>query len=122
MRYLELLEWAKGMAGARDAAAAISQTEEFRELVVNGIAPDGSFEWAHTGIVKVLREASQALAQNGWTLLEDARSWVGDRHPEQTPSKYGCRSWPQVLSESRQFELQYRNLEGRRVAWFRCRP
>lgn len=75
----------------------------------------------YEGLMKVLREASKALAQNGWTLLEDALSWVVDKHPEQTPSKYGCRSWPQVLSESRQFELQYRIENGRKVAWFRCR-
>lgn len=121
-RYCELVQWAKGMAEAREAASAFSQTEAFRELLVNGIEPDRSFDWAQTGLVRVLREAAQTLAVDGWTRLEDARSWVAEKHPEQTPLKYGCRTWPQALSESRQFELQYRADEGRRVAWFRCRP
>ena len=120
--FRELAEWAKGMAEARNAAAAFSRTEAFRELLVNGIEPGGSFDWKQTGVVRVLREAAQTLAVDGWTRLDDARSWVVEKHPEQTPSKYGCRTWPQVLSESRQFELQYRAQEGRKVAWFRCRP
>jgi hypothetical protein len=121
-RYGELLEWARGMAAAREAAASFHETETFRDLLVNGIHPDGSFEWPHTGIVRVLREAAQMLAVNGWAPLDDARRWVAENHPEQSPAKYRCRTWPQVLSESQQFDLQYRLHDGQKVAWFRCRP
>jgi hypothetical protein len=120
--YGELAGWMKGMVQASQIAAWLMQTDAFRDLLFNGIQPDGSFDWADTGVVRILRKAAQALAVDGWARLEDARGWVTENDPEQTPAKYGCRTWPQVLSESRLFDLQYRVEEGRKVAWFRCRP
>ncbi|MEY3252688.1 MAG: hypothetical protein RL227_1661 [Pseudomonadota bacterium] len=91
-------------------------------MVVNGIAPDGTFDWTHTGIVRALREASETLSEGGLTRLDRARDWIAAHHPDQTPSKYGCRTWPQVLSESKLFELVYRvGDDGKRVGWFRER-
>jgi hypothetical protein len=52
------------------------KTDTFRELLVNGIQPNGSFDWAHAGVVTGLREATQRLSVDGWTRLEEARSWV----------------------------------------------
>lgn len=122
LRYSELAQWAKEMTVAQEAFADFARTQVFRDLLVNGIAADGSFDWPGSGIVRVLREATRALSgQDGWTRLDEASRWVAGRHPEQTPSKYGCRTWSQVLGESRQFDLHYRIEEGRRVAWFRCR-
>jgi hypothetical protein len=117
----ELLGWATAMEAARENAAALLQTEAVRKLIVDGIAPDGSFDWPATGIVSVLREACHTLAVEGWMALDDALAWITTHHPEQTPAKYGCRTWPQVLSESRQFDLQYRLHAGGKAAWFRCR-
>jgi hypothetical protein len=120
--FLELAEWAKTMDEARTRAAEFAQSPEFRDILVNGVAPDGNFEWQHTGIVRVLRECTKELTASGWTRLDLARAWIADRHPEQVPEKYGCRTWPQVLSESRQFDLEYRaESSGRKVAWFRER-
>lgn len=120
--FLELSEWAKRMDEVRSMAAQLTQTPTFRDMLVNGIAPDGSFDWPHTGIVRVLRDASRQMADGGWTRLDQACGWITESHPEQTPEKYGCRTWPQVLSESRQFDLQYRTGEGgSKVAWFRAR-
>jgi hypothetical protein len=122
LRFKELFEWAKAMDVAKGNFAAYAQTQEFQDAIVNGISPDGSFDWAHTGIVRVLREAALALGIDGWTNLGSAQAWVADGHPEQTPAKYGCRTWPQVLSESRQFDLHYKPDEaGQRVAWYRPR-
>lgn len=120
--FLELTEWARSMDEARSMAAQITQSPAFRDMLVNGLAPDGSFEWPHTGIVRVLREATAQLATGGWTRLDSARAWIAEAHPEQVPEKYGCRSWPQVLSESRQFDIQYRReSDGSKTAWFRER-
>lgn len=75
-----------------------------------------------TGIVRALREASETLSEGGLTRLDRARDWIAAHHPDQTPSKYGCRTWPQVLSESKLFELVYRvGDDGKRVGWFRER-
>lgn len=117
--FLELTAWAKSMEEAQKMAAQVTQSPAFLEMLVNGVAPDGSFDWPHTGIVRVLREATAHLARGGWTRLESARAWIAKTHPEQVPEKYGCRTWPQVLSESRQFYIQYRReLDGSKAAWF----
>jgi hypothetical protein len=106
----------------RAETAAFVQSESFIEFVVNGIAPDGSFEWPDTGIVRVLRAALDVHAVGGWGRLDNAEAWIEDRHPEQTPEKYRCRTWPQVLHESRCFELKHRlNEDGQEVAWYRAR-
>ena len=111
------------MDEARAHMAAFAQTDAFHELMVNGIAPDGTFEWSATGIVRVLREAAQELAEGGWTQLDRACIWMASHHPEQTPNKYGCRSWPQVLTECGRFDFVYRaGDDGKRVGWFRERP
>lgn len=90
--------------------------------VVRSSAQRHGFEWPHTGIVRVLRDASQLLSADGWTRLDDVRAWIAEAHSEQTPEKYGRRSWPQVLTESRTFDLQYRvEGDGRKAAWFRVR-
>jgi hypothetical protein len=52
-RYGELHEWAKGLAALREDAAAFMQTDAFRDLLVDGIEPDGSFEWPNAGVVRV---------------------------------------------------------------------
>jgi hypothetical protein len=121
--YAELVQWAKSTDESRGLAAQFVRSPAFQDLLISGIGPDGSFEWPHTGIVRVLREASLVLSVNGWTRLDDARTWIAEKHPEQTPERYGRRSWPQVLTESRTFDLQYRAGEaGHKVAWFRFRP
>ena len=119
--FAELRQWAEAMEQSRALAASFMQSDVYLDLVLNGIAPDGSVDWAAAGIVRVLREASQALALEGWTRLDDARAWIAERHPEQVPAKYGCRSRQHVLSESRSFVLEYRLEDGRRVARYRTR-
>lgn len=120
--YLELVEWATSMERVREVASSFTQSQAFHDLVVNGIAPDGSFDWPDTGMVRALREAMESVGSKGWTRLEDARTWLANHNSEQTPEKYGCRSWPQVVSESRLFDLQYRTAgDGRKEAWIRER-
>ncbi len=122
LHHCELLAWAQGMEKARAMMAAFAATEAFHDMVVNGIAPDGSFSWPFSGIVSVLRQAATELSEDGWARLERAQAWIEADHAEQTPAKYGCRTWPQVLSESRMFDLEYRGSDdGRKVAWFRVR-
>ena len=120
--YLELVEWATNMEKAREMAASFSQSQAFHDLVVNGIAPDGSFDWSNSGMVRALRQAVEANGTEGWARLDEVRSWLAVHEAEQTPEKYGCRSWPQVVSDSRLFDLKYRTTEdGRKEAWIRER-
>ena len=115
----ELRAWAKGMHDARRALAEVVQSDAFHELVVNGIRPDGTVFWPGAGIVRALREAASELAVDGWTTVEEAASWITERHPEQQPANYGCSSWRHVVHESRSFELRYFEVGGRRVARYR---
>ena len=117
----QLRGWAEHMDQARRLAAEFVQSDVFHDLVVNGIAPDGTVDWPAAGIVRALREAAAQLAVEGWTPIAAAGRWIADRHPEQLPAKYGCSSWRQVVHECRLFELRYREVEGQRAAWYRPR-
>ena len=117
----QLRGWAEHMDQVRRLAAEFVQSDAFQDLVINGIAPDGTVDWPAAGIVRALREAANELAVDGWTAVAAAGRWILERSPEQQPSKYGCASWRQVLHESRLFELRYRDVDGRRAAWYRVR-
>lgn len=107
--YQTLRTWAEHMDKARALAASFMQSDAFNDFLINGIAPDGQVHWPISGIVSSLREAEQALAPTGgqahWVELNAAIDWITKQHPDQTPKRYGCSSWRQVLHESREFEV-----------------
>lgn len=104
-----LRTWAEHMDNARALAVSIMQSDTFNDFLINGIAPDGQVHWPMSGIVSSLREAEQALVpsdgQARWTELNAAIAWIAKQHPDQTPKRYGCSSWRQVLHESGEFEV-----------------
>ena len=107
--YQTLRTWAEGMDNARALAASFMNSESFKDMLIDGIAPDGQVHWPASGIVSSLREAEQALACSDapalWTELNAAIAWIAQHHPDQTPRRYDCSSWRQVLHESRAFEV-----------------
>jgi hypothetical protein len=114
--------WDKQMNEAKSAMLDEMRTPAFLNLLVDSRLPGETIESAIAGIVCALREAAAELAIDGWTRLDDAVAFVVERYPAQTPDQYGCRSWKQVLHESRIFELRYRTNGGdSRFAWFRER-
>lgn len=117
----QLRSWAEHMEQARQLAAEFVQSEVFRDLVINGIAPDGSVDWRSSGIVRLLGEVMSELSVDGWTSIASAERFIQARDPEQLPVKYGCRTLKQIVHQSRLFELQYRERDGRRGAYFRDR-
>ena len=117
----QLRGWAEHMDQARRLAAEFAQSDTFHDLVIHGIAPDGSVDWPAAGIVRALREAAAELAVEGWTPVASAGRWIVERLPEHVPAKYGCSSWRQVVHESRLFELRYRDVGGQRAAWYRAK-
>jgi len=120
--FVSLQGWATTMETARAELLSAFQSKAFQDLLVDGIGPDGRVDWPDSGIVRALREAVQVQGQGAWSRLDRARQWIEANQPEQAPGRYGCRSWPQVLHESRLFDLEYRqDDDGRRVAWFRLR-
>lgn len=117
----QLRGWAEHMDQVRRLAAEFAQSDVFRDLVIHGIAPDGSVDWPAAGIVRALQGAAAELAVDGWTPVASAGRWIAERLPEHLPAKYGCSSWRQVVHESRLFELRYRDVGGQRAAWYRAK-
>lgn len=105
--YKELCGWAKVVIDAREEFKEFVSGPDFREYLEHGIHPDGSgVDWPFSTIVKLLQSAESELAYNGWTPLNDAIALIRAREPDQTPKRYGCASWRQVLHESRLFAVR----------------
>jgi hypothetical protein len=118
----QLRGWAKSMDEARRHYAELLQSDAAQDFIVNGIAPDGVVDWERAGIVACLREATEAITIDGWTPLTAAIAFIESRHPEQTPQKYGCRSWPHAIHASRRFDLRYTSEpSAAKVALYRVR-
>jgi len=115
----ELRVWAEDLEQCRRLAVEFFRSDVCHDWMVNGIAPDGTVAWPAAGIVSALREAAREVAVDGWASVVEAGRWIADRHPEQVPAKYGCRSWRQVVHEARIFELRYFEKDGQRSAWYR---
>lgn len=119
--YVQLKEWAASMDKARALHASILQSQVFEDLLINGSNPDGTVDWPASGIVQALREAEKAGAEDGWTLLATALAWLRTDHSDQTPTKYQCRTWKQVLNRSKQFDIRVAvdPISNQRQTWFR---
>jgi hypothetical protein len=107
--YQTLRTCAEHMDNARALAVSFMNSDAFKDMLIDGIAPDGQVNWPVSGVVSSLREAEQALAPLGnqahWVQLNAAIAWINRQHPDQTPKRYGCSSWRQVLHESGEFEV-----------------
>ena len=80
------------------------------------------FPWRLTSIADGLHQAATALSQDGWTSVDAATTWITARSPDERPEHYGCRTWRQLIHETRLFDLQIRRVNDRRQAWYRPRP
>jgi hypothetical protein len=121
--YLTLRGWAQVMHEAQEAMASFMKTAAFEDLLVNGIAPDGTVDWPASGAVRCLRNAEGRFATEGWTLLNTATTWIRAQHPDQHPQRYGCGSWRHIIHESRQFEVRrtMNTEQGCGEVWYRSR-
>ena len=80
-----LRRWAYVMEKSRALMADLVQTPEFSDFLIDGRRPDGTIEWALSGIDCALREATAELAIGGWTKLDDAVAFIVERYPGRTP-------------------------------------
>ena len=119
--------WTQGMVKAQTLMASALSDKVFADFL-DGICPNGIVTWARSGIVQGLRDAEAHLAVDGWTPLHTAIDWMRVSAPEQTPRRYACNSWRQVLHESRQFDVQKRvsckansSKQNPNLVWYRSR-
>lgn len=122
--YCQLLKtWAKGLAESQALASAFLQSKVFEDAFVQSINLAGSVCWPQSTIVECLREAEAALQVDGWTSLDAAIGFISKGNRDQIPSRYGCKTWRQVLKKSGLFEL--RSIGGsvgnRGEIWYRSR-
>jgi hypothetical protein len=101
-----LKTWATGLAESQALASSYLQSKVFENAFVHGINPDGSVCWPRSTIVECLRLAETACQVDGWTSLDAAIGLISKGNRDQIPSRYGCKTWRQVLKQSGQFELQ----------------
>ncbi len=104
----QLEEWADVHDKAKLTMSEFMQTPAYLDMVIDGIFPDGTVDWAGSGIARGLREAATALSAGDWTRLEDAVAWLRVNQPRHIPSRYGCRTYRQAISRSRAFDVERR--------------
>jgi hypothetical protein len=121
--YGRLRDWAAEMDQARQSAAEHIQSDTVRNLVIHGIAPDGTVDWPASSLVIGFREAARALALAGdeWVSVADAGKWLVAKYPDQTPERFNCKTWQQALHESRLFDLRHARKDEPGVICFKER-
>lgn len=123
--YQKLRQWFTNMEKTRSLAASLWLTPQIQDLLLHGISPNGEVFWAMSTIVELLRDAEKTFgSQTGWTPLDAARQWILASHPDQSPEKYHCHSWQQVLHESGAFLIERRTAPdgGANRRWYRSKP
>jgi hypothetical protein len=116
-----LKSWETGVAESQALASSFLQSNAFEDAFVHSINPDGSVCWPRSTIVECLREAETACQVDGWTSLDAALAFISKENRDQIPSRYGCKTWRQVLKQSGQFELRSTaSMDGTMgQAWYR---
>jgi hypothetical protein len=116
-----LKTWATTFVESQAVASSYLQSQAFEDMFVHGINSDGSVCWQGSSIVESFREAEAACQVDGWTSLDAAVVFIARKSPRQIPSRYGCKTWRQVLTTSGQFEFRSeagsKDVKGR--GWYR---
>lgn len=119
-----LKDWATTLAETQALASSFLQSKSFEDMFVHGINPDGSVCWTRSTIVECLRKAETVCQVDGWTSLDAAIGLILKENRDQKPSRYGCKTWRQVLKKSGLFELRCPAPEEGAIgrAWYRSCP
>lgn len=111
-RFEELRKIAQHHDDVKKSMANFMLSPDFMEFITHGIFPGGAgVAWTSCTIVNLLRDAEDALAEDGWTQLAKAIEYITEREPTHTPKRYGCSSWRQVLHESALFNIRREQAE-----------
>ena len=102
----QLEEWAEVHDKAKKTMSEFMQSPAYADMLIDGIFPDGTVDWAGSGIARGLREAATALSAGDWTRLDDAIAWLNENQPDQIPSRYGCKTYRQAINRSQSFDVK----------------
>ena len=105
---------------ARQAMAVFMRSPEFMNQLYEGVLPDGQIHWPSTRIVQCLLQHC-AVDPVAWVVLGPVIQSMRADVPEEVPSKYGCKTWRQLLKRSELFEVRtdLDNRTGQGRTWFR---
>lgn len=115
----QLVTWAEAMDRSYSLLADIMRSDWLRTLLVDGLHPDGCLDWPRAGITHAFLCAAADLSEDGWTPLAEATKWIAKHQPNQTPARYGCASWRQVVHKAPTLELRYFGKGTERIAKYR---
>lgn len=102
----QLKAWATALDNVRVKASSFVQSPMFENTFVHGINPDGTVSWERSSVVADLRLAERSCQTEGWTPLNAALALIKKKDSTQVPTKYGCKTWRQLLKRSEQFEIK----------------
>jgi len=117
----QLKAWATTLDEARVKALSFVQSQVFEDAYVHGINPDGTVSWQRSSVVADLRFVERSCQIEGWTPLNAALEYLEKKDRAQVPSRYGCKTWRELLKRSEQFEIKrmVEPTEARRQTWYR---
>jgi hypothetical protein len=99
--------WAEGTTQLAGLVSSVLGERTFEEMFRQGTDNTCSGRPDMDGVVETLKAAEAECCQDGWTLLDAAVRHVERMDQSETPRKYGCRSWRQVLARSERFEIRF---------------
>jgi hypothetical protein len=105
-RFRTLNAWVSGINKCQTQVSTFLQSEAFENSFEHGVNPDGLICWPMSSVVECLREAEKTCHIDGWVSLDAAVNFIAKEGRDQVPTRYGCKTWRQVLQRSGQFELR----------------
>lgn len=98
--------WATAVNEGRARIAALAQSKSFGDALLHAMDRGGPVDLSGSRIVECLRDAEKTCMVEGWASLSAAVTFISRKSSDQFPSRYGCRTWRQVLQRSGQFEIR----------------
>lgn len=117
----QLKAWAMALDEVRAQAYSFVQSPIFENTFMHGINPDGTVSWEKSSVVADLRLAERSCQIEGWAPLTAALAFIKKKDSAQVPTRYGCKTWRQLLKRSEQFEIKsvVEPTGGERQTWYR---
>jgi hypothetical protein len=104
-----LQAWARTADQARAHAAEYFSSDEFKRELADRLRADQNLATDGSPVVQRL-QSEATRSPNGWVNLGAFAASLAKLDPDETPTKYGYRSWRHFLQASGQFEI--RRLSG----------
>ena len=115
--------WSETSDQARAHVAAILSSDDFQRVFAETMQSGHGQTLRGSAVVQLLQAAAIGHSTDGWANLAMAVASISSSAPEETPARYGCSSWRQLLDQSRQFEIRRASGVGPLIdrTWFRPR-